>query len=218
MLPGFMGNMMMAAGEDQTRKFEYVTSARNASVGSTSVTFSGVSLGDPHSTRLVVIAVSHFHGSNSVAPTSLTVGGVPATLVVNAATGSGSCAIFAAEVPAGDVGDVVATFSNTVTSVTVGIWRGQNLNSNTAVGSNGSRSQTGNKTVTINAPAEGFVVGVAGSKSGSATFSWVGTVTERYDLGAGSGADRTTTASGSVTVNYTSSSSDINAIAAASWG
>lgn len=92
-------------------------------------TFSGVALSNPHLERIVVCMVNGvgFFGSTRTV-SSVTVGGVSATLYQNVSNLTPGC-IAVAAVPSGLSADVVVTFSGSSSAVCVGLWQLNKFNS-----------------------------------------------------------------------------------------
>ena len=94
-----------------------------------SFTVSGATLGSAASNRSIVIAVGggrNDAGTRSVS--SLTVGGSAATFVARQNSGAGNVTEFwRIHLPTGTSGDIVATFSATMTAVGISWWRVLNL-------------------------------------------------------------------------------------------
>lgn len=88
-------------------------------------TFIAHALGTPAPNRKIVIGVSAWGSAAAAAPTSVTVGGVSAVLMVGHATGqsNGYTSLWIADVPSGATGDVVVSHSATQNRCGIGAWR-----------------------------------------------------------------------------------------------
>jgi len=142
-------------------------------------TFSGVALGTAATNRHIVVAAAT--GTASAADvSSLTVGGVSASLVVRA---SGSdhtrSELWIASVPSGTTGDIVITWSGTKDRCGYAAWAMYGASasaSDTATDADTTPSQT------IDVPAGGYLIAAfSGNGSGAArTATWTGP-SENYD-------------------------------------
>lgn len=149
-------------------------------------TFSSQAIGTAEADRKVVVGVSG-HGSTASARSisSMTIGGVSATLLVasvNSAESQYITELWQAPVPTGSTGDVVITFNATMGYVGIGSYAvtGATLSAHaTALDTVGDPLST-----TIDVPAGGVLIGACGDNA--AGFIWTG-ITEKYDeiLGAG---------------------------------
>jgi hypothetical protein len=154
----------------------YTDSATSSSNGPT-VTYSTRSLGTAAADRIILVGV--IGNDNSRTVSSVTVGGVSASITVNTFTGASAAHciyIWQAAVPSGTTGNIVVTFSGTVSDSGIGVWALYNANSTaTATATNSSNPLS----TTINVPANGALVGIARSGA-SSTFTWTN-LTENYD-------------------------------------
>lgn len=199
---------------------EYGTSA-------TSHTFSGVSIGGPGLIAIVVHAESS--SGSSVTISSATIGGIAATIVQNAVTGTTIAGIITAEITSGTTANVSITFSSPVLRRAIGVWRIQNYSSPTAsVSTNAGTAESASaatNSVTLNSVQKdsvyiaGITIGTEGTRVG-----WTN-LTERYDtdvaasLSAASGGEKTATSTANITVTATFSAAPTQAttMVAAAW-
>jgi len=165
----------------------YLQSAVSGTDGS-SFTFSAQNISTAASDRYVIAGIS-FRAVGTVTFSSVTIGGVSATLhstSYNTVGGNstGTCLAIAA-VPTGTTADVVVNLSGTALRCGHGLWRVTGLAS--ATPTDGSGSTASAPTYAIDVVAGGFAIGCAYSAD-TATASWTG-ITEKYDEaveGAGS--------------------------------
>jgi hypothetical protein len=186
---------------------EFINSTTSSS-DLTTYTFAGLSFGAVVSNRLIV-AVVHtvYNGGGTPSVSSITIGGVSATVLHATGTNMGVALAYAV-VPTGTTGDIV---------VTLGWWRLTNLDSTTPVdtdvpagGADSARSAT------LDFSLGG--VGVIGASTGNASMTWA-TATERFDTQIEaattySGADYTSaTAQSALAITATS----CRAVVGATW-
>lgn len=161
-------------------------------------TFSGKSFGTASSDRYIIVGIQggiNTTGGQTIS--SVTIGGVTATLVVQLQTSitnvSVRSALFIAAVPTGTTGDVVVTWAGTMLHCGIGIFAVTGLQSSTPTATATSGAQPGN--VSINCARDGFIVANTGAYDatpGAGLSTWTN-LTERYDaqmesLGAVTGA------------------------------
>ena len=166
----------------------YVTTATDQSTSAaSSYTFSTVSIGAAASDRFC-IAIFQYEQELTRTVSSVTIGGVTATVNVGQGTsfGSGYSAntIACAAVPTGTTADFVITFSNTVDKCYLRALVFTGLSSATAYATyteNFSSSGTSNS-LNLNTPANGLVVACQQLRSRTGEdITWTG-VTEVYDI------------------------------------
>jgi len=174
------------------REFAYVTSSEISGTAST-FNFGSLSLGLPDTDRLIVVSACYDSSGASVAPVSLTVGGVSATKLVQlVGAGSGS-SVWVAAVPTGTTGNVTFTSGGSETGCAVHIYRLVGYQSAAyATASSG----TGNPvSTTINVIANGVVIaGILIDNGAPGTNLWTN-LTENYDSATIGGSAGTTAAS-----------------------
>lgn len=153
-------------------------------------TFSGITLYDPTSTRTIACFVGARNVSSTV--TSVTIGGVTATLYRNvSASGAGCLAV--AEVPVGSSVDIVVVYGAGAAGSGMVAWQMNGLDSPVPVSTDRAYAASGVLSVTLpsfTVPANGF--GLFGAYSGRAgTPAWTFTgLFEEYDVGVGGGDGR----------------------------
>lgn len=156
----------------------YLTNAISATDAS-SYTFSGLSLGTASASRVIFVAVAHRKADPSASTSSVTIGGVSATLVTSStASNAGSVVEFwRAAVPTGTTGDVVVTTSATVLRCGVGLWRVDGLTSASGGAVAGS--------TTITPPAGTMTIAASSTAvPGPISTAWSG-LTEVWDVPSG---------------------------------
>ena len=149
-------------------------------------TFSGKSLGVAAPDRVVVVGVSGW--ATNFAVSSLTIGGVSASLVVALANGFDIVEMWAAAVPTGATGDIVVTFAGAQDACGIIVWAMYGANGAAAFAT-ASDTDSDPASVAISVPGGGAVIGYCGLRSNTdRTFTWAG-ITEDAD-----GVVETTTA------------------------
>lgn len=157
-------------------------------VGRTTYTFAGQNIGAASATRYVIAAVS-LVSSASRTISSVTIGGVAATVIPNGQVTSQSffyrTALYIAAVPTGTTASIVVTASGACDGCALsGVWAIYDINSPTAVDSDGDTTLTSPFGVpSVNTSADGILVaaGMYFRNSGTAAFGWTN-ATERSDL------------------------------------
>ena len=143
----------------------------------TTYTFSSLSIGEASTSRHVIVAVL---ASNAAATVStLTVGGVSASLAKRATATNGIAEIWIVAVPTGATGNVVVTFNAGSNRASVGVWAAYNLLSATATDSDESNADPG--VISIDVQAGGILVAGVYSASGTVSYTWTN-ITERFDI------------------------------------
>jgi len=187
MRPGILALMgRQAAGGSLSGTF--LTSASNSS-GLSTYTFASRDLGAAASDRQIV-AVVVSHSNAGVTLSSVTIGGVSATIDANelASDTSRRVTIARAAVPTGATGDVVITFGASAARCSVGLYR---ITGATAtVGATNSAATTSTTFATTIQSTVGGVV-IAGATNGSSSnyneVDWTGgDLTEDWQLAMGS--------------------------------
>lgn len=168
----YLGNALVY----QKREFAFLQSV-NSTANLAAYTFAAQNFGAAATNRYI-IAVINMDGTDGV--TSVTIGGVAATVVATAVTGSlyvSSIAI--ALVPTGATGDVVIDPLASGTQCQVSLYRATNLVSATPIAT--TTSSSSNPTLNINVQAGGFAVAGGINNNGGAGVSWSG-LTENLEL------------------------------------
>lgn len=158
--------------------YSYLQSASNTTDLDT-YTFTNQNLGEVSPARYIIVAVyTRDTGVGAKTITSVTVGGVAATIVKqeqNADTNSNICGLAIALVPTGTTGDVVVVFSEVVIRAAISLYRATDID---PIPIDSGSSTATVPTYDIDVAAGGFVIGVGGSSATSAV--WVG-ITENID-------------------------------------
>lgn len=172
-----------------------------------SYTFSGMPIGTPDGSRLVVAAVGYYDNSGATTDiSSVSIGGVSATrvnganqyIVGNYMVG---VALWVAAVPAGTTADVIVALTETVANCHVATWSIINASSSAAANSIASSfgATTATLPLSLNVDAGSVVIGYALDITNAGTFTWAG-LTENFDFATGanthSGASALPTTSG----------------------
>jgi hypothetical protein len=189
-----------------------------SNANTTAFTFTSKSIGTAAANRKVVIVVGGNADLRTVS--TLTVGGISASLVKRQQNADGTSEIWQADVPTGTTANVVVTWSGPQNTCGIGSYSLYGA----AAAASATASNTSNPlSTTINIPAGGVCIGTVQQYGGSQTWSWSG-LTEDFDSTMGgsrpfSGAS--TASSGGVTgqtVTATPSGSPSGqTLALASW-
>ena len=170
-----MALLMVSSAAAKVLTFQ--TSANNAT-GLTTYTFSAQAIGTAAADRRVIVTVAGT-GSNNTTITTVTVGGVTATEIIDAANSQNNMGVFIALVTTDTTADIVITFSNAKARCAIGVWSCTGLSSDTAVDSDSSTAEPG--VITLTTVASGFAVSMAADGStGSLTHTWTN-LTEQFD-------------------------------------
>lgn len=147
--------------------------------GATTYTFTGKAIGPAAANRYVFVAT--FQHANTRTVSSLTVGGISATLVKSQAGGSLTTELWMANVPTGTTATIVVTWSGSVSiACGIGVWSATGLNSTTAVATGGD-TVNNDPTLTLTSTPGGFGISAAAHPQ-TATLTLTGTLTQDYDI------------------------------------
>lgn len=178
-MPGvsFQALLSKGGGGAANPTMAFVVGSSQVADGATQ-TYSTLSLGVAATNRKIIVGCGW---QGTVTLSSATIGGVAATIVLQAASSSVSnVALIIADVPTGTTGDVVLTLSGSTQRSVVGVYRVVDLTSSTAhATSNATSSTAGVITGSLNVPANGFAIAAACTADGSA-WTWTAP-TEDYD-------------------------------------
>ena len=145
----------------------------------TAHTFSAFNFGaDAASRRIFIFAV--WQGTANTL-TSITIGGVTATVHVTTTSGGANCALVSALVPSGTSGDVVVTVGATSNRFGIAGWNVTNLTNASPTSTDSSAGATSD-TLTVDAASACIVIAGALSGSGSPGDITISNVTERFDV------------------------------------
>lgn len=139
-------------------------------------TFASQNLGAADSNRYIVVSAVARKAGSAFTLSSITVGGVSATIVkqiTNTGTNSNTAALAIAKVPTGTTGDIVVTWSTTVLRCQINVWRVVGIGSVTAYDSDSSTAN--DPSVNLDIPGRGFAVGAA-LTAAATSVSWTGLV------------------------------------------
>lgn len=194
MLPGISG----LSGLGSSAKTVTYLSLTGSGVDASSYTLSGTSLGAPAADRYIVAVVWTDAVAGSISISSVTIGGVSASLVTSASTSGTVLAMYIANVPTGTTGDVVASFSATSDDHHIALWALTGLTSTTPIDTD---SNTSNAALTMTSEVGGVIIGAAWAAD-PITYTWSG-ATENYDSNyiatrTASGASGSTTATSTI--------------------
>lgn len=186
-----------------------------SSANSAAYTFPGLAIGDPSPTRRVVVGVAWRTGGGTLPLTSVTIGGIPASVDVQPG-GANSVAIVSAVVPTGTTADVVVTLPETTARCGIGVWT---LNDGEPTGQTAQAAVSLTLDLTVATSAGNVVIAVVATSTAGDTFTWSG-ASERYDqvVEAGfdhSGADAVAAGSSTPVTVTASTSSTTRGCAAA---
>lgn len=170
-----------------------------------SYSFTSQPIGAASASRRVVVAIG-FAAAAAVTLSSVTIGGVSATIDGDSGNANGNRRVYfvSAVVPTGTTATVAITLSGTVARIGIGVWT---LSGGSPTGQTAVLLNAGSGTLTVTTAVDDVVLaaGFSSHTSNSVTTTWSGTgVTERYDgqienvFNAHSGADvvATTTSTG----------------------
>jgi hypothetical protein len=141
-------------------------------------TFTGKSLGTPHASRRIIVAVgSRDESGGGSAITSVAVGGVTASEIFQTGT-THLAGLFIAHVPAGETGNIVVNYSNATSRIALGWWQAHGLSSNTPHDVKNSSGDPGS--ISLGTLDGGFALAVAEADATTTGFGWTN-ATERFD-------------------------------------
>jgi hypothetical protein len=156
--------------------------AASSTTDTNAYTFAAQNLGAADPNRYIIVAaMARRAGVTAMTISSITVGGVAATIVVQLQanpTNTNIAGLAIAAVPDGTTGDVVVTFSQTMVRCGIALYRAVGISSATP-------TDTGSNAVdpisdTLNVLAGGFAIGCVIGGSGTTTVAWTN-LTENYD-------------------------------------
>lgn len=146
---------------------EFESHAENSS-STSSYTFSGQAFGAAEDNRYIVVALSWII-ANTIS--SVTIGGVTATILVEATTTGRGCALCIALVPTGTSGDIVLNLSGGSSGATCAVYKVTGIQSAAAASTASSAASA--PTASLNIAANGGLIAVAQAQNFSApTASW----------------------------------------------
>ena len=193
---------------------------KSSDVSNKSFTFSNVNFGTPAAGRLVVLQLAARAVSGFANASSVTIGGVPATLIQNTAMQSFTC-LCAAVVPTGSTGDVVVNLSANCINCAIGVNAIYGATSATPTSS--ARDTASNMSgigITLTNQGGEAVMAALSTNTALTADAWTG-VTETFDTLVANmmraGALATNAAAGTYTVGATTSEPGNLVLCAAGW-
>lgn len=144
--------------------------------GLTTYTFSSQSLGTAAADRYIVVGAAT-RQTGGLTLSSVTVGGVSATIVVQQNNGDGTTGLAIAAVPSGTTGDIVVTWSGASARCAIVFYRLTGLDSATPTDTDSDTATDPSFTLT---KAAGPTIGITSVSSGSLSCSWTN-LTENAD-------------------------------------
>lgn len=211
-LPVISGRVTTPGGSPIT--FTYRTAAVDTTDSNT-YSFASQAIG-PEADRSHVIVAHAIRRTGTTDTTSMTIGGVSATRIVQFQDANGTIAFYGAVVPTGTTATVVVNLDNTAVRCGIGVWSVQNLSSLVPVATTNHAAGSGTTmTLSLSTPSGDSIVLALGYISFGSTqeINWTG-LTENADLGFESIADLAVASgafstSGSKTITATWGSSSL---------
>ncbi|TJU85567.1 MAG: hypothetical protein E5Y10_24385 [Mesorhizobium sp.] len=190
MLPGIAGIMAGVSGEAFSVEFlGYTENEGNL----TTYTFLAEDFGLPSSTREIFVGVSWAGGATVRAISSATIGGVAATIHIQAGVSDGvdqsvNAGIISAVVPSGTSGTIEVTLAAAVNLCAIGVYR---VVRRTALVDSDTNTHNSGNPIDVEDPIDvgsnGAIIAVATFSSENGGVTWAG-VTETYDDTEGGGS------------------------------
>lgn len=146
----------------------------------TTYTFTAENLGAASSDRKIIVAITGRSSDGAARSIStVTIGGVSASIAVQQSTNGNESGIAIASVPTGTSGDIVIVFSNTMGNCDIGTFSTTGVSSDTPTDSGASTANPG--TYDLDVTAGGVAVAISSVDIESANMNtWAG-LTERWD-------------------------------------
>lgn len=189
-IPPYTGFATSAASQSYT-------AGTTDTANTTNYSFGTVALGAAASDRLIALSVveGSTGGSN---PTSVTIGGISASIVGSVTSGPVTQSLWAAAVPTGTTATILVNNAGTRQFCRIDVFRIVGQASNTAYYSN-TAFNAGSSTVLTLTPgyvlADGATIACSAAPASDPSYTWVG-LTEAYDVQAEAGNARVSGASG----------------------
>lgn len=153
------------------------TAQATDTVDASTFTFSGVALGTPSGDRKILVGVSVVRASFPTTITSMTIGGISATEIIEQDSTREAVAIYIASVPTGTTGDIVVVCAHTESNCGIDVYACTGMSS-TAHATGGSTADP--MTASLAIPAGGVAIGHAMIGDGVSSGSWTN-LTENQD-------------------------------------
>lgn len=180
-MPGVNFQVLQAMAASASYPSISYISNNSVTTNSTSHTFTAQSIGSTGNNRHIIVSISGYQSSVG-ALSSATIGGVSATIAVQANGTNTVSVIIIAAVPTGTTGDIVLSWATNTQNVGIAVHRVVDLTSATAntTGSDTTLS-AGACSFTLNNNANAVMVASAVSIDGTAWGTWSSGLTEDSD-------------------------------------
>lgn len=183
-------------------------------------TFSAQAIGAADATRHIIVAATARKAAPSALLSSMTIGGVSATVATSLEYNGNTLVIAYAKVPTGTTADVVVEWSDVELRCGIGMWSIVGASAITVADFDTASAASGDVSGTVTAPAGSFTIATGCATGSNRFFDWTN-ATERYNENVGgeafahSGSD--TDAAGTLTVTGAVSTSGDRSLAVASF-
>lgn len=151
----------------------FLQSASSATDSDT-YTFASQNLGTADSARAIIVTVGARKAAPSATITSATIGGVSASIIGQKTREGNTVGIIAAKVPTGTTGDIVVNFSTTVLRCLTSAFRTVDAADVTTAYDVEIGSDANNPTLSIDAPAGGFMIAGHFIANTTSAVTWTG--------------------------------------------
>jgi hypothetical protein len=170
------------------RNFFFVEGRFNAS-NLTTYNYTAFTAFDPKATRVIMAYVMGISGGNRTV-SSVTIGGVSATLYQNVSGNPAGC-LAVAELPAGTSYDIDVTFSSGMNGSAISVWQANGLDSPVPISTDRQLVVADTATLTsFQVPANGFGLFASyNSSTSTPAYTWTNAF-EEYDVAVGGGDGR----------------------------
>lgn len=222
-MPHFQGQNIAAVmgGASVVFSLTWTDGVAESSAGTT-ITYSTRAFGAADANRVIAVFIAA-RMSTVNAITSVTIGGVSATLVPNTVqqnggTNGSNSAIYYASVPTGTTGDVAVTYGAATMRTGISIYSIITSTPTPSIGT-GSSAGSGNPSYSLSVPAGGGGLSGVAEQAASGAVTWAGSTAEDFEATATGPTEISTahtTATGSVTIAPTFASTAWVS-SAASW-
>jgi hypothetical protein len=186
MLPGLAGIPGFVGGSKAFSYQELKTDGDSLSA----YTFAAANLGTAEVGRVIIVSITA-NGNAAKTISSVTIGGVSASILVQQSNGFWAGGIAAAVVPTGTTGDIVVNLSNTAGAATVGVYRATGLASVTPIDTDSNTTFSG---LTLTAEGGGFLIALTTHSGSGGTITWAN-ANEDFDTTVADSANRLSGAS-----------------------
>lgn len=178
-----------------------LTASPIETVDGTTTTFSAQDFGPAGSSRIMVAAFGEGPVTSAPAITSVTIGGVAATLINGVLSTSERVAIYAAAVPTGTSGDVVIVWTQSCDAVGLNLY--SMIGYSITPTDSGTSTTAGGGTFDLDIAAGGVAIGFQVSRNNTdVTHTWAGLIEDTDDV-LTAGAYQASGASGSFATTQT---------------